>query len=203
MLDLNESGIEEGGWAGDVVYLDNCDDVHLYDTSEPEYGAPGTPGEFRWCKVELDSGVKVLQLRQLFLVDMASGTPVPKGSVLEKAVSTYSTADALAPADSILPQLAGVVPAGINRNKLGGQAQGTLPASATTAYWAWLVVRGPTDILSDAAVANEGVLVVKAASAAGRVDDAGASGLEASVLGRALEAAGGAGTLFEADVTIR
>lgn len=183
------------------TYLDDADSVYLYDTTLPENGAPGKPGEVRYCYAELESGVKVLQKRKLFRV--TAGGTIPRGSVLEKAASTFASSDALAPAAAPAVQIAGVVPYRINRNKLGGQAEGVLPGAAGVSYWAWLVVAGPVDVLADANITNEGLLVVQAASAAGRLDDISVSTIEHCIVGRALEAVtAGAGTLFEADIHI-
>lgn len=189
-------------FSDDRVFLDHPDDVQLYDTSLGRNGAPGVPGETRRVLATLESGREVVQVRRLTLVNV--GANVAKGSLLEKEAGNAYNADALLPADTANIRTAGAVPYGINRNKLGGVAAGTLPGSATADYWAWLVIEGEVDLLADANLATDVPLISKAASAAGRVDDPAVTGLEHAILGRSLEAVtGGAGTLFEAYINVR
>lgn len=190
-------------WATERVFLDHPDHVTLYDSTKPENGAPGKPGEYRFCMGELESGQLAFQKRQLCLVDV--GANVTKSSVLEHESGEAATADALGAADLPVIRCAGVVPYRVNQNLQGGEAEGTLPGTATTKYWAWLVVDGRVDLIADANIAVDAPLITKSASGtAGRVDDAAVTGLEHCIIGRSLEAVtGGAGTLFEAYVHIR
>jgi len=129
---------ENESWAGDVVYLDNPEDIWAYDTTEPGDGAPGKPGEIRWCYAELNSGVKVLQKRRLTRLALLLGASVVKGSYLELGTGSYFVADALAPANMPLTDAAGFVSEEVNREGKGSVAQGVLP----TGYWFWAVVEG-------------------------------------------------------------
>jgi len=188
-------------WAPSNIFLSKCEEVIPYDTTLPINGAPGLPGELRKCNAELASGAMVLQTRKLCLLQLAAGTSVVKGSLLELKAGSYYIADALAAASATKNKCAGFVSEKINENKAADLAQGVLP----TAYWVWLVVQGPVDAIADANLAIETELVSVAASGAGRLDDTAISTavLANAVVAMALEAVtGGAGTSFEANAKI-
>lgn len=190
-------------WATNRIFLSKCEEVIAFDSTLPNNGAPGLPGEVRTCEAELADGSKVLQRRKLCLIDLAAGTVVAKGKVLSLKSGSYYIADALAAADTPAHKCAGFVSEKINENKIADQAQGELPGGGS-GYWAWLVVGGPVDALSDAAVAANAEIVVKAASGAGQLDDTAVStvALSRAVVGVSLAAAAGADTSFLCRATL-
>ena len=184
-------------WASDKVYNSSPEECFAYDTGQPRDGAPGFPGEERWCWATLESGANVLQKRRL--VRNAAGVNLLRGELCELASGSVESVDAKGPLSMPNALFAGIVPQGVNENRaaaIGLGAVGTVP----TGYWFWAVVGGHVDVLPGAAAA----IVVDSLLlpiAAGRVDDAAVAGLEHCIVGKSLEAAG-AGVRFEMLCTV-
>jgi len=171
-------------WADSKVYLSTPEEVVALDTTKPRNGAPGLPGEFRWCYAELESGEVVLQKRRLCL-NTSGGSTLTSGLLAELTTTSQENVLSLANVTCTRDALAGFVPEKVNESALGGVAQGVVPDD----YWFWAIVEGKCDMISAAAIAAGAALE---AAAAGQVDDTGvAAGTD---IGRCIEAGVAAGS---------
>lgn len=134
-----------------------------------------TGRDARWYDPAFDEEVTVR------LVKNNSGGARSKGEALDfDSGSTIDTG--LAAADSPRVQVAGFIRADV---------------SVADGEYCFVVRKGSCSMVADANITANAPLVIKAASAAGRVDDPAVTGLEHAVIGFAKEAVtGGAGTSF-------